>query len=724
VNCERPDCIPPGSIVDGYCDECGRLPLKPVSTKAGPTTSATEGLSGFASNTATGTRQRSSPALTTSSGRRLGAGLVQIPPVPARDPAAAVMVDPQVAEHRRFCAQCSQPVGRRRGDAPGRTEGFCRKCGHPFCFTPKLHEGELVAGQYEVIGCLAHGGLGWIYLARDLKVSFLVVLKGLLNRGDEEAMAVALAERRFLAEVEHPNIVKIHNFVEHDGDGYIVMEYIGGSSLRAILESRREANGGKPDPLPVEQAIAYMVEILPAMGHLHDLGLLYCDFKPDNVIQTASTLKLIDLGGVYRMDDRSSPIYGTKGYQAPEIAESGPSVTSDLFTVARTLAVLCTDFRGYQSTHSATLADQEDVPVFATQDSLYKLLERATATNPDDRFQSADEMGAQLLGVLREVVAEQTGRPAPGTSTLFTPEGRGSTAMPDRRALPVPLVSADDPSSGFIASIGAVEPDELIETLRSAPDRTSEVELMLARTLLVVDRVEEALAVLARVEASDPWEWRTAWYRGVAALGSGDPAAAAASIRHVYRQSPGELAPKLALGYCAESAGDQETAAAWYEIVSRTDPAFTSAAFGLARCRLALGDRAGAIAAYERVPETSSAYVEAQIAEADVLLGAVGSEPDAGDVVRAARIIENLTLGTEQRARLSAEILETSLPLATDGGSAAVAPTTVLGHAFTDHGIRMGLESTYRLLARHAGTTAERIALVDRANEIRPRTLL
>ena len=75
--------------------------------------------------------------------------------------------------------------------------------------------GDLVAGQYEVLGCLAHGGLGWIYLAKDHNVSDRwVVLKGLLNTGDADAMAAAVAERQFLAQVEHPNIVRIYNFVQ------------------------------------------------------------------------------------------------------------------------------------------------------------------------------------------------------------------------------------------------------------------------------------------------------------------------------------------------------------------------------------------------------------------------------------------------------------------------------------------------------------------------------
>ena len=155
-------------------------------------------------------------------------------------------------------------------------------------------------------------------------------------------------------------------------------------------------------------AIAYMLEILPALGYLHRLGLLFCDFKIDNVIQTQHSLKLIDLGGVYRMDDPSAAVFGTVGYQAPEIASSGPSIASDLFTVARTLAVLCFDFRGYQSTlplHAS--AARGSVPLLARYDSLYQLLLTGTAPDPDDRFQSAEEMADQLYGVLREVVSDQ-----------------------------------------------------------------------------------------------------------------------------------------------------------------------------------------------------------------------------------------------------------------------------------------------------------------------------
>ncbi|WP_443047054.1 tetratricopeptide repeat protein [Streptomyces sp. NBC_00267] len=353
-----------------------------------------------------------------------------VPQVPRPDPRAMVLDNPEVPERKRFCSRsdCGAPVGRSRGERDGRTEGFCTKCGHPYSFAPKLKAGDVVHGQYEVVGCLAHGGLGWIYLAIDRPVGDRwVVLKGLLDTGDQDAMAAAISERRFLSEIEHASIVRIYSFVEHldqrtgSLDGYIVMEYIGGKSLKEIANDRRTPQG-KRDPLPVEQACAYGIEALEALGHLHSRNLLYCDFKVDNAIQTEDQLKLIDMGAVRRMDDDESAIYGTVGYQGPEVAEVGPSVASDLYTVGRTLAVLTFDFQGYTTVFVDSLPDPDNIEVFRQYESFYRLLVRATDPDPARRFASAQEMAEQLTGVLREVVSVQSGRARPALSTLFGPE--------------------------------------------------------------------------------------------------------------------------------------------------------------------------------------------------------------------------------------------------------------------------------------------------------------
>ncbi len=112
--------------------------------------------------------------------------------MPTGDPEAAVLVDPQVPEERRVCANpaCGAPVGRRRDGHAGLTDGFCARCGTPYSFRPRLAAGDLVGGQYEVVGCLAYGGLGWIHLARDRNVSDKwVVLKGVLSTHDPDARA-------------------------------------------------------------------------------------------------------------------------------------------------------------------------------------------------------------------------------------------------------------------------------------------------------------------------------------------------------------------------------------------------------------------------------------------------------------------------------------------------------------------------------------------------------
>ena len=208
----------------------------------------------------------------------------------------------------------------------------------------------MVAGQYDVQGCIAHGGVGWIYLAIDRNVSDRwVVLKGLLQPGGQQAQAIAVAERQFLAMVNHPGIVKIYNFVEHPGFdgrpvGYIVMEYIGGTTLQAILATQRaEAPEGEPKPMmPVEQALGYVLEVMPALSYLHSLGLVYNDLKPENIMLTEDNVELIDMGAVSGIGDFGY-IYGTKGFQAPEIVRTGPTIATDIYTVGRTLAKLTVD---------------------------------------------------------------------------------------------------------------------------------------------------------------------------------------------------------------------------------------------------------------------------------------------------------------------------------------------------------------------------------------------
>ncbi|MEU0188720.1 tetratricopeptide repeat protein [Streptomyces afghaniensis] len=770
-------------------------------------------LSGKATGRSVSVRSSGSAAGSSSRGR-LGAGLVQVPPIPRPDPREMVLDNPEVPERKRFCSRsdCGAQVGRARGDRPGRTEGFCTKCGHPYSFVPKLKAGDVVHGQYEVVGCLAHGGLGWVYLAVDRAVSDRwVVLKGLLDTGDQDAMAAAISERRFLAEIEHANIVRIYNFVEHldqrtgSLDGYIVMEYVGGKSLKEIANARRTPHGRR-DPLPVEQACAYGLEALEALGHLHSRNLLYCDFKVDNAIQTEDQLKLIDMGAVRRMDDEESAIYGTVGYQAPEVAEAGPSVASDLYTVARTLAVLTFDFQGYTNVYVDSLPDPDNIEVFRQYESFYRLLVRATDPDPARRFASAQEMTEQLTGVLREVVSLQTGRARPALSTLFGPELRvtdtelfpkldgevsrlGARVVRTRRnsataaampavpsqphaarlaagpggaaagpgpgaaqslpaphslvravdtpaaalALPVPRVDPSDPNAGFLAGLMTSAPAELLGALAAAPAPSIETRLRQIRAWLETGDPAAALEALAGLEGERPDDWRVVWYRGVAALVTGDDEGAALAFDAIYDAFPGEIAPKLALGLCAEVLGQLDNAAEYYRLVWSTDPSYVSAAFGLARVQLATGDRRSAVRTLESVPESSIHYTAARVAAVRARLrqrtATASDVPFLEDLTAAAAQVEALDaygLDPARREQLSAEVLGCALDWVLSGGQGSAPPAaggrTLLGSGLDERGLRFGLERSYRTLARLARGGEERIDLVERANRYRPRT--
>jgi serine/threonine-protein kinase PknG len=751
--CTQPGCT--GTIVDGYCDVCGMAAESPAAAGTG-TASAVGGapsartagassppssISGRASSASNRLGQVPLGSARSVAGgsrptrrlggrgqtSRLGAGLTEIPSVPVLDPRQALMDPPVVAEDKRFCSVCNAPVGRSREGSPGRSKGFCPKCRTPFDFDPKLTPGTMLGGQYEIVGCLAHGGMGWIYLARDRNVNDRwVVVKGLLNSGDPDAVRAAVAEKQYLAEVEHPLIVEIYNFVAApDGSSYIVMEYVGGQSLNNLLKSRMKDNGGMFSPIPLDQAIAYIIEVLPAFSYLHGLGLLYCDFKPANLIQVADGIKVIDLGGVRRIDDDVSPIYGTVGFQAPEVPSDGCSVPSDVYTIARTLAVLVFEFKGYQSQWVDSLPGPEHVPLFAEHDSLYRWLVRATAPRPEDRFQSADEMRVQLLGVLAEVMAATTSGSRAVTrstpSTLFaTPTVAG--ARLEWSDLPRVLPDAGDPAAGWLQTITTDDPAQRLQLLAAAPEATSLVAVERGYAALGVGDAAAVTAAADEVLRADPWDWRGVWLQGLAALQAGNGRDAVGAFNTVYGQLPGELAPKLALARACELTGDTDVADRMYAVCAGADAAYVAPAlFGRARVASAAGRTPDALAALDGIPATSRAFGESRRMRAELLATVPDDRQTLGTLDSATRELAQATIEPRDKAVLTIGILDAALQFVQRNG--AVPGATVGGVAADEVSLRRGLEGAYRQAATLAPDRAERVRLVDEANRVRARSL-
>jgi serine/threonine-protein kinase PknG len=740
---------------DGYCTRCGTAAKAPITSGQSAAQAATIQSTPVESAPVEPAPVEPAPAqpapvqaaVRPATSELVAAGtrrerLVILPEVPAADQLAPVLDDPQVPEHKRFCPnpECRHQVGRARNGRPGRAEGFCSRCGARFSFRPLLAPGAFVGdGQFKVEGAIAHGGLGWVYRAWDCWVPRWVVLKGLIDADDPDNHRAAVAELAALADASHPNIVTVLTVVKHphpltgrDVD-YIVMEYLSGKSLKQLGQERPD------DPyLPVDQVCGFALAVLAALDHLHiKRGLLYCDLSADNVIHSTDGVKLIDLGAVRRIDDRDSPVWGKPGYQDPVIAVHRPSVRTDLYTVARMMAVLSFPFPGFTLDEPIPGPDKADL--LAVHPSFAALLRRATYPDPDQRFRSAADMADQLEGVLREIRAVQETRPFPAISTRFGPELRVVGADPETfpmvdldpvaasLALPDPQVDPADPHAGLLAAFSADSPDETERVLAAVPDPSLETQLRLVRARIEL-RHPETGNDLDALAQQQPADWRVDWYRGLRSLVDGDVEAARREFTAVLEALPGEAAPKLAVALCASRTGDVDFAARLYTTVWQTDRSYVSAAFGLARVRSRLGDLVGAATTLETVPDSSRYADTAKLCAVLVRSrGYTTGQPPTTDFFTAAEQLETLELDDHRRERAIAEVLETVLGWEYAGrpwpvGADTSIPATLLGHRLTERGVRDRLESAYRTLARLAPNTVERIAFVDKANDRRNRS--
>lgn len=448
-------------------------------------------------------------------------------------------------------------------------------CVDPSTFTgvepPTLSTGDVVAGQYDVMGVLAHGGLGWIYLAKDRNVSGRwVVLKGMRGDVKAEDKGAAVAEREFLADITHPEIVRIYNFVDDPRveDGFIVMEYVGGPSLK----ERRKAYANRR--YPADLAIGYILEILPALGYLHSRGVVYNDVKPSNIILTEDQVKLIDLGAVSGIGAYGY-IYGTKGFAAPEVPTEGPSVASDIYSIGRTLACLIVDLpKGEDGRYLPGIPSPKVEPLFRRHLSLYRLLLRATNPDPAKRMANVEELSTQLYGVLREILAVRDHTFFPAQHSLFSPQratfgtkhrifrtdqlidgiNRTVVLTPQEivSALPIPNIDATDIGAPIINSAIYAEPGEELESMQQALQveeyrSSQEIPYNIVRILLDMGLTSEAQTWLTALESKLGTNWKIAWLSGITSLLLDDLPSAQRHFDTVLAILPGEAAPKLAL---------------------------------------------------------------------------------------------------------------------------------------------------------------------------------
>src|SRR5437762_6112592 len=282
-------------------------------------------------------------------------------------------------------------------------------------------------GPYEIVGWLGAGGMGEVYRARDSRLGRDVALKLIPPSlaADETRVRRFEQEARAAGQLNHPNILAVHDIGVHAGAPYIVTELLEGESLRSRLES---------GPLPARKAVDYARQTATGLAAAHDKGIVHRDIKPDNLFITADGRnKILDFGiaklttpGDDRLGRTGLPtetaegmVVGTAGYMSPEQVRGEPvDARSDIFSLGTVLHEMLT---GHPAFARATVADtmsailKED-PSEALPDNvppaLTRIVGRCLEKAREARFQSARDL-AFGLEVLSDTAATATA--VPGT---------------------------------------------------------------------------------------------------------------------------------------------------------------------------------------------------------------------------------------------------------------------------------------------------------------------
>ena len=268
----------------------------------------------------------------------------------------------------------------------------------------------LFDGRYRILRKLGAGGMANVYLAEDQELGRRVAIKILNERhaNDEQFVERFRREAKNAAGLSHPNIVSIFDRGQAEGTYYIAMEYLDGRSLKELITARG------PAPIPV--SVDYARQILAALRVAHRQNLVHRDIKPHNVlVDGEGRVKVTDFGiaraGPSQMTEEGS-IIGTAQYLSPEQAQGAPvTPASDLYSVGIVLYELLTGSVPFGGETPVELAmkhlSKVPEPPSRLRPEVPRDLDfvvmRALAKSPDERYQSADEMDADLARVARGV---------------------------------------------------------------------------------------------------------------------------------------------------------------------------------------------------------------------------------------------------------------------------------------------------------------------------------
>lgn len=283
---------------------------------------------------------------------------------------------------------------------------------------PRFRPGQMIAGRYRVAVRLGSGGMGEVYRAEDLMLGQTVALKFLSRAhvSDSLRLKALLGEVRLGREVAHPNVCRVYDVSEMEGDRFISMELIEGEDLASQL--RRV---GRLHP---QTALRVAREICLGLAALHECGVVHRDLKPGNImLDRDGHVRIVDFGLAVAEGSEPSEIAGTLGYVAPECLRGGPPTPrSDLYSLGRLLERLFSNESEPLSSRTKSVQNRE-MPVVgnrAVREVIAKCLVEDASRRPASALEVARALGwdpleeARVAGRLpspEEVADAPVGRP-------------------------------------------------------------------------------------------------------------------------------------------------------------------------------------------------------------------------------------------------------------------------------------------------------------------------
>ncbi|NQJ21076.1 Stk1 family PASTA domain-containing Ser/Thr kinase [Streptococcus suis] len=269
--------------------------------------------------------------------------------------------------------------------------------------------GKIFAGRYRIVRQIGRGGMADVYLARDLILDGEEVAVKVLRTNyqtDQIAIQRFQREARAMAELDHPNIVRISDIGEEDGQQYLAMEYVNGLDLKRYIKENA--------PLSNDVAVRIMGQILLAMRMAHTRGIVHRDLKPQNVILTSNGVaKVTDFGIAVAFAETSltqtNSMLGSVHYLSPEQARgSKATIQSDIYAMGIILFEMLTGRIPYDGDSAVTIAlqhFQKPLPSVREENNnvpqaLENVVLKATAKKLSDRYKSVAEMYTDLASSL------------------------------------------------------------------------------------------------------------------------------------------------------------------------------------------------------------------------------------------------------------------------------------------------------------------------------------